>query len=193
MTQKRQRMDSWEDFDNDDAAPAPSFEPVPLDNIMANRHENCFACLYVNKRSMEKNESYMNMMLMYKDNAFMMAPEALYNLIKTYFDETIKPEMEEAYRGSDAVVPDWSLECIREHFTRHTRFPTDELRKQLRSKKAIRDTLNDMIVEMSSAGDRKVRVDYLKELLKLEKEIVALLKSKECISTMLGYSETLNY
>jgi len=193
MSNKRSRMDSWDGFDNDEtAAPAPTFDPVPLDNIMANRHVDCFACLYVNKRSMEQNESYMNMMLMYKDNAFMMAPEALYNLIKSYFDETVRPEMQEAL-GASADVPDWSLECIREHFTRHTRFPTDELRKQLRSKKAIRDTLNDMIVEMSSTGDKKVRVDYLKELLKLEKEIVALLKSKECISTMLGYSETLNY
>jgi hypothetical protein len=164
------------------------YVPMNVDELTSNEYTTCFACERINTTSMRSNEKYMAMMRMYSTNVGSMTKEAIFKLIKKYFDEFIKPDLREI-----GDMSDWSLECVRNHFQTHTNFPTDEINHQLRIKRALRNHLANNLVDRSSEGKMKFNLNHIKMVSALDKEILVLLKSKKDISGMLHFSELLDY
>lgn len=191
---KRVRFDSLDDFDEhgeeeENLTPAV---PVPIDTVVSIQHVECFGCLHINTKSIESNESYRNMMKLYAENSFIMSRESLFRLVKEFFDTVIKPELEEIADEGDGAPPAWSLDCIREHFNRHTRFPTDEICKQIQSKRGLRDVLADLIVEKQADGAYQINHNNLKAHSQIEKDIIALYKQLAERNKLGGYSGALD-
>lgn len=190
---KRARFDSLEDYsDNADEENLTPAVPVPIDNVVAIEHVECFGCLHINTKSIESNETYRNMMKLYAENSFIMSRESLFRLVKEFFDTVIRPELVELAGDEEAPAPTWSLACIREHFNRHTRFPTDEICKQIQSKRGLRDVLADLIVEKLADGAYQINHNNLKAHSQIEKDIIALYKQLAERNKLGGYSGALD-
>jgi len=190
---KRVRFDSEDGFGNDadeEENLTPAI-PVPIDTLVSIEHVQCFGCLHVNTKSIESNESYRNMMKLYAENSFIMSREALFKLVKEFFDTVIRPELAEI-AGDEEEVPEWTLECIKEHFNRHTRFPTDEICKQIQSKRGLRDVLADLLVEQHTDGTYHINHNNLKAHSQVEKDIISLYKQLAERNKLGGYSSVLD-
>lgn len=180
-------------------------EPMSYEELIDVGYTDCYACKHMNVESLNDNEKYLYLMKLYTQNASAITRDAIYKKIKQYFDEYIKADLikiEKAkleFEGKpippeDKIkTEDWTLECIREHFERHTNFPTDEVITQLRIKRALRSRLSNNLIEVTREGKQKFNVNNIKLLVTLDKEIQALLKLKKDISTMVGYNATLDY
>lgn len=172
----------------------PEAEPMDMEELVDISYKRCYACENINSESMNENSSFLEMMKLYTDNATTICKDAIFLLIKQYFDENIKPDLQDLdVDGPENGCADWSLECIKEHFLCHTQFPTDEILTQLRLKRAIRTHLANNIVERKSNGTLKFNLNNIKMMNALDKEIMLLLRSMKEIPSMVGYSEVLNF
>jgi hypothetical protein len=124
-------------------------------------------------------------MRMYTENISTCSRDALWGLIKTYYDKYIFGKIEDAQP--------WSLECISEHFSEHTRFPTDLILNQISVQLGIQKHIEDALVAKGENGKVFVDRENTKLLISINKEIRELLAKKKEISTMIGYSEILDY
>ena len=163
------------------------FRPVDYDEIVNQEYEDCYACNHINKGSLRDNEVFRDMIRMYTDNAASTMREASYRQIKEKFDA-------ECRQYSDC---DWTLDQIREHFQKHTQYPTDEVLNQLRIAKNLRDKhLKTLLSKRKNAeGKEEIQshANNMKLLLSIHKEIRDLMLSVEHIPKMVGYDTTLNF
>lgn len=185
MDAKRQRL--MEDYRNDalerDTVVNEVNEPISLEELIDIDYTGCFACEYLSSDALAENEDYLYLMKLYTENASSMRKEGLFKLIKDYFDKNIKP----------MVDIDWTLQSIKEHFTSHTKFPTDELAMQLAIKKSLRNKMAGNLVEKTPDGGLKFNHMNIRNVIAIDKEIMALLKAKKEIPHMVGYNEVLDY
>ena len=167
---------------NNDDETYPS-EFICVDELTTVQHKECFACKYINNESLLEDETYRALMRLYTENSSNIELDAIFQLVKEFYDSEIKPDLQ----------MDWPLHVIKEHFTRHTKYPTDEILRQIQIKKALRDHMINNAVEKCPNGDTKYDLNVIKQITSLEKDILTLLKLKKDIPTMVGYSEILNY
>lgn len=166
-------------YDDDDA-----FRNVKYDELQKGEYsEECYACRHINNASMNENENYLYLMKLYTENVGNVSKEAVYKMIKEYFDEFCYDEDE----GET-----WTLESIREHFDKHTNFPTDELNKQISFSKKLRDMIISSAI-YKKGDEVKVNNKNIKDILAIQKDIRELLMMKGKINTMVGYNEILDY
>lgn len=159
-------------------------EPMTIDDLTTMKHVRCFACEQINSVTLQKNVHYQKMMRLYCDNAAQISKDAIFRLIKKYFDEQIRPNVDNA---------EWSMECIKEHFTKHTQYPSDEVLFQLRLMRALRTEMANYMVETQADGKKKFSATNIKNVIAIDKEIIALLKTMDSIPKMVGYNEILKY
>lgn len=189
--QKRQRMLDDIVLANDEVTEEEdTAEPMTYEELVDVQYTSCFACEYINQDAMRDNDNYLAMMRLYTQNAGSICSDAIFVQIKRFFDEVIKPDLDEVYRDKKI---DWSLKCIREHFLLHTSMPTDEILTQIRIKRALRTKLANNLVEKLADGRLRFNNHNIKHMLALDKEILVLLKSRKDIASMCGYNEVLDY
>ncbi len=144
----------------------------------------CFACLYISKDSMKKTPEYSAMIRLYTENATSQSRAAIFSNVKDYFDKYIKPNLMPGV--------DWTVDMIREHFTKHTNYPTDEILTQLDNMSTYRNILESQIAYRDESGLR-VDVKELKALVELQREIRLVRMQKNELPHMIGYDETLKW
>lgn len=184
---------------------AEESEPMSYEELINVGYTDCYACKHMNVENIIKNEKYLKLMKLYTDNASTITRDAIFKKVKEYFDKFIKEDLimiEKAkleLQGKpippdDKIkTEDWTLECIKEHFDRHTSFPTDEIITQLRIKRALRSRLSNNLIETSSDGKQKFNQNNIKLLITIEKEIQTLLKIKKELPVMIGYNAMLDF
>ena len=159
---------------------------IPFRELTANvaRCSKCFACVYISKVSLQKTPEYSAMIRLYTENATSQSRGAIFSNVKEYFDKYIKPNL----------MPDvdWTVEMIREHFTKHTNYPTDEILTQLDNMSTYRNILESQIAYRDESGLR-VDVKELKALVELQREIRQVRMQKNDLPHMIGYDETLKW
>jgi hypothetical protein len=170
-------------MDNDDDDNTYPSEYIGVDELTTVQHKACFACKYINNDSLLEDETYRALMRLYTENSSNIELDATFELVKEFYDSEIKPVLQ----------MDWPLHVIKEHFTRHTNYPTDEILRQIQIKKALREHMINNVVEKCPNGNTKYDLSVMKQITSLEKDILTLLKLKKDIPTMVGYSEILNY
>lgn len=173
-------------------------EPVSLEELIhdtddTTEYDTCFGCKYINAESITSNTLFLNMMRMYTQNHTMVARTTIFKEIKRYYDEFIKNDLPDG----DHML-EWSLDKIREHFTKHTSYPTDEVQLQLAINRSLRTRLSNHVIVKSKEGvdgptETKFHLENIKTLLALQKEIQTLLRMKKDIPTMHGYNSTLDF
>lgn len=161
---------------------------LTFEELVNVNHVDCYACKYINPESMLENDRFMYLMKLYTQNASSITREAIFKQIKEYFDTYIKHDMDTIDNNED-----WTLDCIREHFNRHTNFPTDEIINQIRLKRALRTLLVNNLVKSNSKGEKKFDHGNIKLLVLLDKELQGLLKLKKEITTMVGYNPVIDF
>ena len=125
--------------------------------------DECFACNFINNFSMKNNPVFLKMMHVYTDNVVSSTRDSLWNMVKLYFEEHVRPIL-------PTNVPIWSTECIAEHFTVHTHYPTDEILNQINIKKGIRRQIVNSLVYKSDKSDSEKIFDErnIKLLIQIE-------------------------
>lgn len=161
---------------------------MEFDDLVDINYKKCFACEYINSDSIRENETFLKMMKLYTQNASEITKDAIFELIKEYFDEEVKPLF-----AQQNIQVDWTLECIKEHFLTHTQYPSDEILTQLRLKRALRTHLSNNMVEKNVDGRMTFNTENIKLMTILDKEILALMRSKRDIPSMVGYSDVLDF
>ncbi len=161
--------------------------PIMGSELTTSRHKTgCFACMFINSQSLRNNQKFLLMMKMYTQNSSSCSRDSLYVNLEKFYNTHVRPDVPGKIQ--------WTVECIKEHFTEHTRYPTDEILTQLDTMRGILRILNDTVASERQA-DRTRMIDErnVKMLVSIQREIQNLLKSKREISTMIGYCEVLNY
>lgn len=158
------------------------------EDILRMDHVDCYGCRFINNTSMVENETYNSMMRMYTQNAYSISRDALFRSMKAFFDTHVV----EMHTREGEAAPVWTLDCIREHFTRHTNFPSDEIRTQLVTARALRDKLTDHLMRQG-VGGAEFEYGNIKVMRELNKEILTLLNTQSNISSMVGYCVAMNY
>lgn len=159
------------------------YKPIRYEELRQDEYsEDCYGCTHMNNDAIQENEKYYYMMKLYTENVSTSSKEAIFRMIKDYYDEYCKEDTGE----------DWTIESIREHFDKHTNFPTDELNKQIAINKKIRDITLSCIM-WKRGEDVKLMNKNLRDLLALNKDTRELMMLKGRINTMTGYCEKLNY
>ena len=189
-TAKRQRFMReliLQEGDDDDDIDDGAFRPMDYNELVNQEYTQCYACDHINKGSLRDNDTFVDMMRMYTDNAASTFREASYRQIKEKFDEECREHTDY----------DWTLDQIREHFEKHTQYPTDEILFQIRVTKNLRNNFLKTVLSKrrTSEGREEIQAhsNNVKILLQLQKEIRELMLSIEHVSKMAGYDTTLNY
>lgn len=161
-----------------------NFRSVKYDELQKGDYsEECYACRHINNASMNENENYLYLMKLYTENIGSVSKESVYRMIKEYFDKY-------CYDEDDGET--WTVDSIREHFDKHTSFPTDELNKQISFSKKLRDMILSSAI-YKKGDEIKVHNKNIKDILSIQKDIRELLLMKGKINTMVGYNEILDY
>lgn len=157
--------------------------PVSYEEITSMRHIECFACKNITPAALRENEYYFNMMKLYTDNSTSICKDACFLLVKEYYDRFILP----------LTNIDWTLAAIKEHFQRHTRYPTDEVLRQMTIAESVRSVLIEQLAEKTDDGKTTVNMNNVKLVLALNKELRTLRNLKAELPNMVGYDQNLNY
>jgi hypothetical protein len=147
---------------------------------------NCFACEYINSNTLRENNVFFKMIKLYTDNAANICKPAIYRMIKTYFDQHVKNNVNNY---------EWSLQSIEQHFTTHTMYPTDEILTQLSITTGLRNHIANNLGMRKSPDDTEVQFQdtNIKHLLNLNKELRILRTLRNDIPNMVGYDEVLHF
>lgn len=180
-------------LDNDSDGDDEKLEPLTCKEIIDTEYKECYACENMHANSLEENENYRFMMRLYTENSANICKDAIYNKIHQFYKDIIVPDLEEIRKEGSPPVMDWTIDSIREHFEYHTNYPTDEILYQCRVNRAFRNKLANNIIEKRTDGTMKFNVKNLDILIKLDKMIIELMKTKKDINTMVGYSKELDY
>jgi hypothetical protein len=165
---------------------------MSFEDLVEVKHKNCFGCQRINQESLKENEHFLNMMKLYRDNCSNTCGESVYRLVKEYFDEEIKPILDDD--DTDTGIKDWPLEVIHEHFQRHTNYATDEVLRQINITTALRDHMMNFLVQVDSGGDKaKYDVNYIKVMITLNQEIRKLRSMRKELPNMIGFDNVLNH
>jgi len=87
----------------------------------------------------------------------------------------------------------WSLDSIRQHFTIHSQYPTDEILTQIQLKRAIRNHLVNNIISVGPDNKMTFDNENMKMLQTIDKDIIQLMKLKNETSHMIGFSDQLDF
>lgn len=160
--------------------------PITFDEMTKVNHSDCWACHNVTPAAVRENKHIFNLVRLYTDNSTSICKDAIYSLVKEYYDTQIKPKTQNKV--------EWSLESIREHFMRHTRYPTDEIIRQIDMAEGIRTYLMDNLAQQNKTdGQIKFNHQNVKMLISINKELRILRNMKQEIPQMIGYDATLDY
>jgi hypothetical protein len=158
--------------------------PVSFDEITAVQHMECYACNHITAASIGENPYHSRLVRLYTENSTTICKDAIYSLVKRYFDEEIRAD----------VGMEWPLPVIKEHFLCHTMYPTDEVLTQINITAGLRrNVMNNLIKRDESGANTKVDMNNAKLLISLNKELRILRQLKGDIPSMLGYDANLNY
>lgn len=159
---------------------------VSVKEFTASKFKNeCFACKYINSKSLRENDRFMAMMRIYTDNSSVISKEYIWIMIKRFYDEFIRPQL------PSNEYP-WTIDCIEEHFSTHSRYPTDEILRQISIKQALRNQIANAIV-YDNNQEKTFDRENIKLLIMIDREIRSILMTKKDISNMIGYCEVLDY
>lgn len=177
--------------------------PMSYTDIMNVKYKSCFACENIHAKSIETNENYAGLMKLYTQNSANVCKDALYKKIYEYFQEHIVGDIVAVRRQmiekgdidelDSFPIPEWSIQGVREHFDVHTNYPSDELIFQTRLKRSVRNEVANNLIECRPDGTKSFNHKNMDIFIKLNKGIVELMKSKQDISKMTGYSPELDY
>lgn len=165
--------------------------PVPLKSLSNCKYRSsCFACNYVNKTNLAQPSDnspnlLLQMMQLYTQNAQSICKEVIYNMVKEFYDTKIKHSIE--------GTPEWTIECIEEHFTRHSCYPTDEILHQLDTLQRLRKELQDSLVRIDLKSRKRFDLDNITMLMKINNEIIRTYQRKKEVPQMYGYDQILDY
>jgi len=169
-----------------DAEDSSTMVPMTYEDMTAIAYTGCFACENLNAAALRENDVYFRMMKLYTDNAGSICKDAIYRLIKAFFDREVLPHLD--------AGRDWSLTCIRDHFLCHTMYPTDEILTQISATAGLRRHLMNNLAKKDVAdGSITFNLNNIKTLIALNKELRVLRQMKKDIPGMVGFDETLNY
>lgn len=168
-------------------------EPMSYKELVDVKYKECYACENMHARSLEENENYRRMMELYTENSANICKDAIFKKIHEFYNLIIVPDLKDIHDEGDPPIMNWTLESIREHFEAHTNYPTDEILFQSRLKKAIRNKLAENLIEKKNNGTLKFNHKNLDIMMKLDKMIIDLMKTKKDINSMVGYSKELDY
>ena len=147
-------------------------------------YTDCYACSHITTSSLKDNKYHYQLMKLYTENSTSICKDAIFNLVKEYYDTQLFPKTN--------IV--WSKEAIVEHFNTHTNFPTDEVLMQIAINESVRKYLMNNLIEQSHDGERhKFQMNNLKMLISINKELRILRNSKNELPNQVGYDSTLNY
>lgn len=173
-------------------------EPVSLEELIhdtndTTEYDTCFGCKYINADSIQSNTLFLNLMRLYTQNQTMVARTTIFKEMKRYYDEFIRQDLPD---GDHEL--EWPVDKIREHFTKHTSYPTDEIQLQLAINRSLRTRLSNHVIVKNREGDdgpteTKFHLENIKTLLALQKEIQTLLRMRKDVPTMHGYNSTLDF
>lgn len=192
MTKKRRLEEVFNGpctSENDDDNTISPSEYIGVDELTSIQHKECFACKYINNDTLSAEDGiFLSMMRLYTENHANNDSDGMYEQIKKFYDSEIKPVLAE-----DGIHMEWPLHVIKEHFRRHTRYPTDEILRQIETKQALRDHMNNHMIEKCPNGDIKYNLAVIKQISSLEKDIERLMLKKKELPSMIGYSDILKY
>lgn len=159
-------------------------EPMTYDDLVTVKHTDCFACENINSASLRENHLYYNMMKLYTDNSTSICRDSIYRLIKEYYDSYIK----EKVNGRE-----WTLECIKEHFLKHTMYATDEILRQINITAGLRNHMMNHLVKVGGKTKVQYDINYIKTLISLNQELRKLRAMRKDLPNLVGYDNVLNY
>jgi len=172
-----------DDHDQDQAYDGKFFN-VTFDEMSKVKYTDCYACSHITALSLKENRYHFQLMKLYTENSSSICKDAIFNLVKEYYDTQLFPKTE--------IV--WTKEAIAEHFNTHTNFPTDEVLMQIAINESVRKYLMNNLIERSQDGERhKFQMNNLKMLISINKELRILRNSKNELPNQVGYDSTLNY
>ena len=175
---------SEEDVDGHTNVPTPTL--ITQDNLRAHKYsaDDCWACKYVNDKVIEDNFRVRKLWLLYTENKCRVSSEILSHQMLEYYNRWLKPMYENF---------EWTQECIFEHITLHTFYPTDELYEQIASLKAVRAKLADNLFYFDDDGTEAVNFNNIKTWLAVCKEVRLVMELRPRVPNMIGYSKCLNF
>lgn len=176
----------------DMAGEEDEMETMTYDDLITVKYTDCFACQNINSASLRENEVYFNMMKLYTDNSTAICRDGIYKLIRDYFVLHVKPELDLADE-SEGGVRDWPLECIKEHFLKHTMYATDEILRQINITAGLRNHMMNHLVKVGAGTKVKYDLNYIKTLISLNQELRKLRAMKKELPNLVGYDHVLNF
>jgi hypothetical protein len=179
--------------DDDDEEGKEKLETLTYKDVLDTEYKQCYACEHLHSSSLEENENYRFMMRLYTENSSNVCKNAIYINIHKFYNDIIVPDLKEVRLKDDPPIMDWTVDSIREHFECHTNYPTDEIIFQIRMNKALRNKLANNIVERRHNGTMRFNIKNMDILMRLDKMIIELMKTKKDINSMVGYSKELDY
>lgn len=144
---------------------------------------NCFFCKYINTKSLQENELFYKFMKLYTDNSSSVCKDAIYDLMLKYYKNFIY----------NHVQMDLSIEQIKNHFTHHSSYATDEILTQIQVTKGIRRHLMNQLAKLDENGNVKINDNNVKLLMSINKELRILHQTKDELPNHIGYDSTLSY
>jgi len=82
-------------------------EPLDIEDVIQVDIHDCYGCRYLHDESLRKNPHFKKIMELYTQNAMNNVKDAMFRMIKEYFDVEIKPLIE--------ILKDKDIEKLQEH------------------------------------------------------------------------------
>ncbi len=145
---------------------------------------HCFFCTHINSKSLQENETFYNFMKLYTDNSMSVTKDAIFAMMLDFYNKYIKEHL----NGRTLTLFE-----IKNHFTLHTSFATDEILTQINITKGIRRHVMNSLAKLDEEGKVVVNDANVKMLLSLNKELRTLQQTKDELPNHIGYDNTLSY
>lgn len=146
--------------------------------------EECWACKYVNDKVIENDFRVRKLWQLYTDNKCRVPNPQIAIQMHEYYNRWLRDVFDNF---------EWTPDCILEHITLHSMYPTDELVEQFASLKAVRMKLADNLFNLDDEGALVSNHNNIKTWLMVCREIRSVLEIKPKIPNYIGYSKPLNF
>lgn len=158
---------------------------VSYEELSTPKHATtCWACYNVNNRTLQDDDTHLQLFKLFSENRHNLPSIAIASQMSAFYDKYLLPSTQKL----------WPLDCIYEHITMHSFFPSDEIIEQIKLLRTLRNKLRNNCVQFdSSTGTHHFDQNNIKLILNIGKDIRALMESKSKIPEMLGFSAVLKY
>lgn len=195
MTKRSLEEDSVSDIDTifkkaREESMAAARDNVPYAELNKTSSEECFGCKYFSEYNFKNNDYgpvLMKLFKIYKDNRLNLPSGAIAWQMKAFYDNVTYPKLPENMKQ------EWEIENIREHIDKHGFYPTSEIVEQITAYKNFRLMVQDLVWERDTDGRMFMNHQYMKLLVLINRQIVALMEKEKNIPDMIGYNKILKF